>query len=149
MGMDSEKVIKALECRKNADKRCENPCEDTGLCHYATAVRGLDGEIYKPFICDMERICADALAMLKEQEPRVLTLDEAVDGNQCYYVEFRYHLDCGWVKCDFDKMYLNGEVAMLFLRDKTFYQQREHYGKLWRLWNKQPTYEQKMETKWE
>jgi len=46
-------------------------------------------------------------------------------------------------------MYLNGEVAMLFLRDKTFYQQREHYGKLWRLWNKQPTYEQKMETKWE
>lgn len=89
------------------------------------------------------------VSMLKEQEPRVLTLDEAVDGNQCYYVEFRYHLDCGWVKCDFDKMYLNGEVAMLFLRDKTFYQQREHYGKLWRLWNKQPTYEQKMEAKWE
>ena len=65
---DREKVIKALECRKNADKRCGNPCEDTGLCHYATAVRGLDGEIYKPFICDRERICADAIALLKEQE---------------------------------------------------------------------------------
>lgn len=84
-----------------------------------------------------------------EKEPRVLTLDEAVDGNQCYYVEFQYHLDCGWVKCDFDKMYLDGEVTMLFLRDRTFYQQREHYGKLWRLWNKQPTYEQKREAKWE
>lgn len=89
------------------------------------------------------------VSLLKEQEPRVLTLDEAVDGNYCYYVEFRYHLDSGWVKCDFDKMYLNGEVAMLFLRDKTFYQQKEHYGKLWRLWNKRPTYEQKMAVEWE
>ena len=66
--IDREKVIKALECRKNADKRCGNPCEETGLCHYATAVRGLDGEIYKPFICDRESICADAIALLKEQE---------------------------------------------------------------------------------
>lgn len=101
-------------------------------------------------LCDLiDLTTADILAMLKEQEPRVLTLDEAVDGNYCYYVEFQYHLDCGWVKCDFDKMYLNGEVAMLFLRDKTFYQQREHYGKLWRLWDKRPTYEQKMAVKWE
>lgn len=89
------------------------------------------------------------VSLLKEQEPRVLTLDEAVNGNQCYCVEFRYHLGCGWVKCDFCKMYLNGEVAMLFLRDRTFYQQREHYGKLWRLWDKQPTYKQQMEAKWE
>jgi hypothetical protein len=65
---DFEEVIKALECRKNADKRCGNPCEDTGLCHYAKAVRGLDGEIYRPFICDRERICADALALLKKQQ---------------------------------------------------------------------------------
>ena len=74
--MDREKVIKALECIKNADKRCGNPCEDTGLCHYATAVRGLDGEIYRPFICDRERICADAIAMLKEQEKRINELEE-------------------------------------------------------------------------
>ena len=66
--IDMEKVIKALECRKNADKRCGNPCENTGLCHYATAVRDLNGEIYKPFICDRERICADAIIMLKEHE---------------------------------------------------------------------------------
>ena len=66
--MNSEKVIKALECRKNVDKRCGNPCEDTGLCHYATAVRGLDGEIYRPFICDREKICVDAITMIKEQE---------------------------------------------------------------------------------
>lgn len=104
-----------------------------------------------PFIMSLDDGIAlrEAVQLLKEQEPRVLTLHEAADGNQCYCVEFRYHYGCGWVKCDFSKMYLNGEVAMLFLRDRTFYQQREHYGKLWRLWNKQPTYEQKMEAKWE
>ena len=74
---DREKVIKALECRKNADKRCGNPCEESGMCHYATAIRGLDGDIYKPFICDRERICADALAILKEQ-PEVVRCRECI-----------------------------------------------------------------------
>lgn len=68
--MDRDNVIKALECRKNADKRCGNPCEETGMCHYATAVRDINGEIYRPFICDRERICTDALALLKEQPLR-------------------------------------------------------------------------------
>lgn len=94
-------------------------------------------------------ILKDALALLKEQEAHVLTLDEAVDGNHVYYVEFQYHLDRGWVKCDFDKIYVNGEVAMLFLHDKTFYQQKEHYGQLWRLWSNRPTYEQMKAVKWE
>ena len=86
---DREKVIKALECRKKADKRCGNPCEDTGLCHYATAVRGLDGEIYKPFICDRERICADVLALLKEQEEQIERLEHdlaVAQNNLNYYV---------------------------------------------------------------
>ena len=74
--MDREKVIKALECRKNADKRCGNPCEDIGLCHYATVIRGLDGEIYRPFICDRERICADAITLLKEQEAKPMIENE-------------------------------------------------------------------------
>lgn len=94
-------------------------------------------------------VLKEILATLKEQETRVISLDEAVDGNHCYYLEFRYHLDCGWVKCDFDRMYLDGEVAMLFSREKTFYQQAEHYGILWRLWNKRPTYDQRKEMKWD
>lgn len=93
-------------------------------------------------------LCLDALALLKEQKAHVLTLDEAVNGNGCYYVEFHYHPDMGWVKCDFSRMNLNGEVAMLFTRDKNFYQQEEHYGQLWRLWNKRPTYDQRQAVKW-
>ena len=79
--MDMENVIKALECRKNADKRCGNPCEDTGLCHYAKAMRGLDGKAFKPFtfICDRERICADAIALLEEQQQEIWELQDQVE----------------------------------------------------------------------
>ena len=82
---DREIVIKALECRKNADKRCGNPCEETGMCHYATAVRDINGEIYRPFICDRERICTDALALLKEQEAQ-----SVLSNRVCEVEPFRY-----------------------------------------------------------
>lgn len=131
---DREKVIKGLEC--------------------AIGIRGIKNCAYCPYDDDLNCLgCSivihDALALLKEQAPRVLTLDEAVDGTHVYYVEFQYHLDRGWVKCDFDRMYVDGEVAMLFLRDKTFYQQKEDYGQLWRLWNRRPTDEQMRAVKWE
>ena len=99
--IDREKVIKALECRKNADKRCGNPCEETGLCHYATAVRGLDGEIYKPFICDRESICADAIALLKEQEA------EPVIQREIAHLLFWCCGSCGVAITDGDKFCRN------------------------------------------
>ena len=126
--VDREKVIKGLEC-------CSKGCSQN--CPYFE----IDG-------CNA-LLANDAIALLKEQEAHVLTLDEAVDGNHVYYVEFQYHLDRGWVKCDFDRMYVDGEVTMLFLRDKTFYQQKEHYGQLWRLWSNRPTCEQMKAVKWE
>ena len=71
---DLKKVLKALECRKNAGKRCGNPCEETGGCHYAYAIRGLDGEIYKPYLCDMGKLCADSNKLLKEQNRTIKIL---------------------------------------------------------------------------
>lgn len=134
---DRAKVIKGLECcaTGNSVKSCK------ACPYYNTKYEGDQ-------ICMDGLLIRDAYALLKEQAPRVLTLDEAIDGTQVYYVEFRYHLDRGWVKCDFDRMYVDGEVAMLFLRDKTFYQQKEHYGQLWRLWNRRPTDEQMKAVKW-
>ena len=76
---DIEKVIKALECRKNAGNRYRNPCAETGMCHYATAIHDINGEIYRPFICDRERICTDALALLKEQEELLRKLQKDKD----------------------------------------------------------------------
>lgn len=66
---DREKVIKAVECRKNVHKRCGNPCEWTGNCVYAKCIRGNDGEPYYPCYCDDERLFEDVLALLREQEP--------------------------------------------------------------------------------
>lgn len=135
---EREMVITALECCKDVHQsgRWSSGCISCGY-----------SDKHRPD-CFL-RLADDAVELLKEQEPRVLTLDEAVDGTQVYYVEFQYHLDRGWVKCDFDRMYVDGEVAMLFLRDKTFYQQKEDYGKLWRLWNRRPTDEHMKAVKWE
>ena len=65
---DREIIINAIKCRAKRNKRCGNPCEETGFCHYATAIRGLDGEIYKPYVCDVERLCNDTIALLKEDD---------------------------------------------------------------------------------
>ena len=65
---DRKKVIKAVECRKNAHKRCGNPCERTGGCKYAAWVRDPDGEPYYPCYCDTEKLCTDILFLLREQE---------------------------------------------------------------------------------
>ena len=89
---DIDKVITALECRKNADKRCGNPCEELGMCHYATAVRDINGEIYRPFICDRERICTDAIILLKEQKAKQIIRKqckkEHEDGSIDYFAEW-------------------------------------------------------------
>ena len=65
---DKDTVIKAIECRYQRNYRCGNPCEQTGLCHYAKAIVGPDGYTYKPYFCNVEQLCIDALALLKEQE---------------------------------------------------------------------------------
>lgn len=65
---DRKKVIKAVECRKNAHKRCGNPCERTGYCEYAALIRSPDGEPYYPYYCDTEKLCTDILALLRGQE---------------------------------------------------------------------------------
>lgn len=66
---DRETLIKAVECRKTAHKRCGNPCERTGACAYAAWIRDPDGTPYYPCYCDVERLCDDVLALLREQEP--------------------------------------------------------------------------------
>ena len=66
--IDREKVIKAVECRKNVHKRCGNPCERIGDCEYAVWARDSDSEPYYPCCCDIEKLCDDILFLLKEQE---------------------------------------------------------------------------------
>lgn len=132
--IDSEKVIKGLECCLVQSDEVPPLCEECPYC---------DEKIGS---CEYFRdILTDALALLKEQEPRVMTLEEAINGNQVGYVEFRYHPDRGWVKCDFT---LKDEVAMLLNTGRTFYQEITDYNHLYRLWTNRPTYEQMRDTPW-
>lgn len=97
--VDKDIVIKAVECRKNAHKRCGNPCENTGACHYAKAIYGLDYEPILPYVCDTESLCNDVLAMLKEQEAEKGHWIEKEDYNMDTYYDFSM---CGesWTTID-------------------------------------------------
>ena len=76
--MDRAKLIKAIECRKEARKRCGNPCEETGACPYARCIIAPDGDRYLPYICDVEQICDDALELLKQREPKWISVKDGL-----------------------------------------------------------------------
>jgi hypothetical protein len=95
----------------------------------------------------------DALALLKAQEPRVLTLDEVMalpNGEEDEAVvvrEFRFPISKEW----------NGETVCMWMgvRDVQivadwvygFYHKSE-YGHNWRCWTAMPTNEQRKAVKW-
>lgn len=123
-----EKVIRGLECcALGSLSNCEG-------CPY-TETR-----------CS-EHLCGDALALLKEQEPRVLTLEElqAIEtpwnrNTPPYlFVEKRSSTEARWMSWGFmhDGVRLPGTIGV------------QNYGTKWRVWNLQPTPEQMRDTPWE
>ena len=97
----------------------------------------------------------DALALLREQEPRALTLDE-VRRNREWVV---------WIECDYSKTqnigqykgkvcwhnnYLSDWERFLTIESGEYlFRESDKYGKTWRCWNARPTEEQMRETPWE
>lgn len=88
-----------------------------------------------------------ALSLLKEQEPRVMTLKElqaiGTPWNRntppYLFVERRSHTEARWMSWGFmrDGVRLLGTMGV------------QNYGSKWRVWNLQPTPEQMRETPWE
>lgn len=99
--------------------------------------------------CTME-LAADALALLKEQEPRVLTVEEIRSGT----------VEVAWIE-DADKAEVipgiwfrlsnegGDEAVDIHIRDGFVGARLEVYGKLWRCWTARPTPEQMRDTPWE
>lgn len=91
--------------------------------------------------------CNDALALLREQEPRVITLEElqAIEtpwnrNTPPYlFVEKRSDTGSRWMSWGFmrDFVRLWGTMNV------------KNYGSKWRVWNLQPTPEQMANTPWE
>lgn len=113
--VDREKVIKGLKC-------CVRNFGDCGNCSYDEG-RGNCG-------CG-KQLYADALALLKAQEPRLMTLDEA---KSAFVIEYR----SGKLK----------EAGMTIL-DLDVDPANANYGVIYRVWTSRPTDEQREVTPWE
>ncbi len=128
--IDMEKVIKGLEiCIKVQDNEvCPKECP------------------YRKDVCyGTSGLMADALALLKEQEARVLTLEEVLGGDECW-VEY-INGGCGYCDC-----YLDDDAKSIVINRtlrKDFNVSPNGYGKVWRCWSARPTDEQRKAVKWE
>lgn len=90
----------------------------------------------------------DAIALLKEQEARVMTLEEvkAFDWDYCYLEEERlpgkvYRAVCG--------DYALTCITWPCVSSMRIQHGDESYGKKWRCWSAKPTDEQRQAVKWE
>ena len=117
----------------------------------------------KPFCgnhADWERF-DDGLSMLKEQEARVLTIEEAlVDNNNSIeispyvFVEIKGRNDIfiGSVHDDIYGDYHSNDIKVrvyrIWMSDSKTYPKAD-YMKTVRFWNRKPTDEQRQEVKWE
>ena len=93
----------------------------------------------------MEKLRENALALLKAQEPRVLTIEEATAGDECWF-EHRNGA-CGYALCfirvasqtvEINRIMHNPEFITL-----------NSFMKSWRCWSYRPTDEQRKAVKWD
>ena len=96
---------------------------------------------------NMRLLEADALALLKEQEPRVMTLEEvkAFGWDYCYLEAERLHgkeyrMVCG--------DYALACITWPFVASMRIQYGDNGYGKKWRCWSAKPTDEQRKAVKW-
>ncbi len=93
-------------------------------------------------------ICLHALVLLKEQEARVMTLDEVkdLDWDYCYLEEERlpgkeYRAVCG--------DYALTCITWPCIASMRIQYGDDSYGKKWRCWSAKPTDEQRQAVKWD
>lgn len=138
---DREKVIKGLECcvtMPDIYPRCEE-------CPYADA----DGTC-----ANMNGLHRDALALLKAQEPRVMTLEEVVTrrGEPVWFESKSGRTYNGYVLVyDVQEgLGITGvRVGITQPGHTTIWPSKDIYGVKWRCWTSRPTDEQREATPWQ
>ena len=106
-------------------------------------------DIVCPYFHDADcykNLMADAVELLKEQEPRVLTLEEVPDAVFCY-LEYKAY---GTIEpAIFGEVDTDDTVAFTTLEDGKDYLDISDYCKAWRCWTAMPTDEQREVAKWD
>lgn len=95
----------------------------------------------------LEWLLRSALALLKEQEPRVLTLEEVQNDCPDYvYLETAF----GWIECCVKDEGDTAKSVGYFVYGFGEYSIKawEKYGVTWRCWTAMPTDEQRKVVKW-
>lgn len=124
--VDCRKIITALaHCTYDPDEcpRSECPYWEEEHCEFALMI--------------------DALALIKELMPRVLTLNEAVCADECWF-EWKDgpqgYAEILWPykdTVDINRIHSHGSTDVSI------------YGKAWRCWSHRPTEEQRKAKKWD
>ena len=139
---DREKVIGGLESHANP-KSCETCAGE--VCPYCN----MGGSYYTGVTCS-SFLAADALALLKEQEARVLTPREfdEVRLSKPIWLEVR---NMGLLGPALSR-YLRheyGKVAFSLIENRAIERDVTEYNWDWRCWSARPTEEQMRDTPWE
>lgn len=141
--IDREKVIKGLECCIMRDPDDHTRCSE---CPYESTMCG-------------NRLKIEALALLKAQEPRVMTLEEVIahyslppvfpddlgmqedyyEDIQPLYFEFPHDSEEPWI------VHWRGHAQVARYLDEW----RHSYNKKWRCWTSRPTDARREATPWQ
>ena len=143
--MDREKVIKGLQ----GVFRCVSPVTYTcGDCPYQ------DNRVE----C-IRRVLNDALALLKAQEPRVMTLEEvdALGDNAIVWLECLYFIDGknttelkpAIYQSDNSSPEEDGYYCVVSSWSKSGFYHKDSYMSDWRCWTSRPDEKRRAETPWE
>ena len=132
--LEEKEVLKALACKAN------DPVVDCTGCPY----QDRDS-------CDYQQICKDALALLKEQTPRVMTQDEVLhsSGNPVWFESRGRYLGLKGFWCL--SLEVDPELHIRFVQSVTggkITLSLIDYGKAYRFWTSHPTEEQRKAVKW-
>lgn len=123
--VELEKILYALICRAtDAPSTCAE-------CSYY---------VPKYSCCNLRQIMQDALDLLKEQVPRVMTIEEVTHSEDWLWYEIR-NMYQGWVKMkDCDGEWITWEDYSI---DRPCF-----YGVQWRCWTSRPSAELMASTPW-
>lgn len=102
--------------------------------------------------------CSDALSLLKEQEPRVMTLDEVLTGEDFMWAEIYTPNKWSWcvIYAKISPVVSNDEIVKIeedcgtaWTKNKSEYGKRGFLDGGWRCWSARPSEQQMRDTPWE
>lgn len=154
---DREKVIKGLEHCRQYGTLCGKDC--SGVFSYTDNYEDIVKSGEHRHDCPYGKcktgcvvtLVDDALALLKEQEPRVMDADEIVlstDPSKWLWVERKGDYCAEAFKAGktiSGLISFDSETPGAFL----YCERPDEYGKTWRCWSSRPTDEQREAVKWE